>query len=274
MVNRAKDAAATERVGIIGVGEMARAMVEGLCEGNENPPQIFLSPRGAGAAAELAGRFPTVRVCSGNQDVIDRAALIVIAVRPDQRAEALTGLTVPADREVVSVLAGVAIDEVRRLLGTRAPVVRAIPLPAVRGRTSVTVICPDRPAAAALFGTLGGALPLADEASFNVFSALTGTITSHYAYLATLTEWAAGHGVPAEDADRYLRGLFQDVGRALGDGSRPLPRLVGDHETPNGSNERVRTTWFDEKNAAALKEALDALLAHLGGAGRRTPDMP
>ncbi|KOT74355.1 aromatic ring-opening dioxygenase LigA [Streptomyces rimosus subsp. pseudoverticillatus] len=265
MVNRAKDTAVTERIGFIGVGEIARAMVEGLCEGNEAPPEIFLSPRGADTAAELADRYPTVRVCSGNQDVIDRAGLIVIAVRPDQRAEALPGLTVPADRVVVSVLAGVAIDEVRRTLGTKAPVVRAIPLPAVRSRTSVTVICPDHPAAAALFAALGGALPLADEASFNVFSALTGTITSHYQYLATLTEWAAGHGVPAEAADQYLRSLFQDVGRSLGDGSRPLPRLVADHETPNGSNERIRTTWFDEKNAGALREALDGLLAHLEG---------
>ncbi|WP_050514952.1 NAD(P)-binding domain-containing protein [Streptomyces rimosus] len=260
------------RIGIIGVGEIARAMVEGLCAGEGAPPEIFLSPRGAGTAADLAGCHPTVRVCSGNQDVIDRATLIVLAVRPGQCAEALAGLTVPADRVVVSVVAGVAIDEVRRTLGTAAPVVRAIPLPAVRSRTSVTVVCPDHPAAAALFGTLGGALPLADEASFNVFSALTGTITSHYAYLATLTEWAAGQGIPAEDADQYLRSLFQDVGRALGDGSRPLPRLVADHETPNGSNERVRTTWFDEKNADALKETLDALLAHLGGAGQRTPD--
>ncbi|MFH9419937.1 hypothetical protein [Streptomyces sp. NPDC017529] len=57
--------------------------------------------------------------------------------------------------------------------------------------------------------------------------------------------------------------MFRDLGRALGDGPRPLPRLAADRETPNGINERIRTTWFDSANAGALKEALDALLADL-----------
>ncbi|MCP9976864.1 hypothetical protein [Actinomadura madurae] len=43
----------------------------------------------------------------------------------------------------------------------------------------------------ALFERLGGVLPVGDEAAFDVFSALTGTLTTHYWYLATLTSWAA-----------------------------------------------------------------------------------
>ncbi len=47
-----------------------------------------------------------------------------------------------------------------------------------------------------------------------------------------LTSWAAGHGIPADDAERYVRGLFQAVGRALGDETRTLQRLAADHEPP------------------------------------------
>ncbi|MEV0082373.1 NAD(P)-binding domain-containing protein [Saccharopolyspora sp. NPDC050642] len=251
----------TDRVGIIGVGEIARAIVEGLCAGVDDPPEIFLSPRGADAAAELAQRFSRVRVCAGNQDVVDRAAVVIVAVRPADRDEALGGLAVAADKVVVSAMAGVDVDEVRRILGTEAPVVRSIPLPAARERKSVTVIYPSHPAATALFDRLGGALPATDEDSFNVFSAMTATITSHYRYLVTIAEWAARQGIPADDADRYVRGLFQAAGRALGDESRPLPRIAADHETPNGTNQRIRTTWFDAANVGALNAALDALLA-------------
>ncbi|MEQ0561824.1 pyrroline-5-carboxylate reductase dimerization domain-containing protein [Amycolatopsis sp. NEAU-NG30] len=106
-------------------------------------------------------------------------------------------------------------------------------------------------------------LPVADEAAFAVFSALTGTLTTHYAYLATLASWAAGHGIAPEEAERYVRGLFQGVGRSLGDETRSLQQLAADHETPNGSNERIRTTWFGENNSAALRQALDDLLADL-----------
>jgi pyrroline-5-carboxylate reductase len=64
-------------------------------------------------------------------------------------------------------------------------------------------------------------------------------------------------------ADRYVRGLFQNVGHSLGDETRPLCQIAADHETPQGNNERIRTTWLDPANAAALEKALDGLLVNL-----------
>ncbi|NUP66299.1 MAG: NAD(P)-binding domain-containing protein [Nonomuraea sp.] len=252
-----------QRIGIIGVGEIGRALVDGLCDGVAEPPEIHLSPRGARTAAELSRRYPSVRVCAGNQDVADRADTVIIAVRPQDRSEALSGLRVADDRLLISLMAGVGIGELRQTFGPGVPLVRAIPLPAVRERRCVTVTYPSHPVADALFDGLGGALPVADEAAFSVHSALTATLTTHYWYLATLTDWAARHGVPPEDADRYVRSLFQGVGRALDDDTRSLHQLAADHETPNGTNERIRTTWFDAANSEALTTALDALLSDL-----------
>jgi pyrroline-5-carboxylate reductase len=225
---------------------------------------VFLSPRGARTAAELSERFEGVQVCAYNQEVVDRAEVVIIAVRRQDQREALAGLRVDGDKLVVNVMAGVGSDDLRQTLATDAPLVRAIPLPAVRERRAVTVTCPSHPVVNSLFKHLGGVLPVADEAAFTVFSALTGTLTSHYWYLATLTSWAVGHGIAADEADGYVRGLFQGVGRALGDETRSLRQLAADHETPNGSNERIRTTWFDPANSEALTKALDDLLADLG----------
>ncbi|MES9505767.1 NAD(P)-binding domain-containing protein [Streptomyces sp. NPDC000609] len=153
-------------------------------------------PRGARTAAELSERYEGVRVCADNQEVVDRSELVIIAVRRQDRHEALAGLEVADDRTVINVMASVANDELRRILATDAALVRAIPLPSVRDRRSVTVTFPSHPVADALFERLGGAQPLADEAAFDVFSALTGTLTTHYAYLAALTSWAVGQGHP------------------------------------------------------------------------------
>lgn len=252
-----------KRIGIIGVGEIGRAIVTGLRHAGDTSAEVFLSPRGARTAAELSERHEGVRVCADNQEVVDRSELVIIAVRRQDRHEALAGLRVAGDKVVVNVMAGVGNDDLRRTLATSAPLVRAIPLPAIRDRRSVTVTYPSHPAVNSLFELMGGVLPVADEAAFNVFSALTGTLTAHYWYLATLTSWAAGQGIAPEDADRYVRGLFQGVGRSLGDQTRSLRQLAADHETPNGSNERIRTTWFDPANSQALHKALDDLLADL-----------
>lgn len=261
MIEKEKDT--MQSIGIIGVGEIGRALVTGLCDGSDGPPEVYLSPRGARAAAELSERHESVRVCAGNQEVVDRSDVVFVAVRAKDRHEALSGLSVDDDKTVINVMAGVANDDLRRILATEAALVRAIPLPAVRERRSVTVTFPSHPVADALFERLGGAQPVGDEEAFNVFSALTGTLTTHYSYLDTLTSWAVGHGVAPDAADRYVRGLFQAVGRALSDETRSLRQLAADHETPNGNNERIRTTWFDPANSQALGNALDGLLADL-----------
>jgi pyrroline-5-carboxylate reductase len=49
------------------------------------------------------------------------------------------------------------------------------------------------------------------------------------------------------------------VGRALIDRARSLQQLAAAHETPDGINEHIRTTWFTPANAEALEQALDGL---------------
>ncbi|MEU4823662.1 NAD(P)-binding domain-containing protein [Actinomadura sp. NPDC023710] len=254
-----------KRIGIIGVGEIGRAIVDGLYHRGDDAPEVFLSPRGARTAAELSEHYEGVRVCPDNQAVVDRSEIVIIAVRRQDRHEALAGLAVADDKIVINVMAGVGGDDLRRTLATDAPLVRAIPLPAIRERRSVTVTYPSHPVADSLFEHLGGALPVADEAAFDVFSALTGTLTTHYSYLAALTSWAVGHGIASDDAESYVRSLFQGVGRALDDETRTLQQLAANHETPKGNNERIRTTWFTRANSEALAQALDDLLAGLRG---------
>ncbi|MFJ5229352.1 NAD(P)-binding domain-containing protein [Kitasatospora sp. NPDC088391] len=253
-----------ERVGIIGVGEIGRALVTGLRAGADGPAEVFLSPRGARTAAELAGRHPGVTVCRDNQEVADRSELVVLAVRRADLAAALAGLEIAPDRVVLNVMAGVGAAELRAALGTAAPIVRAIPLPSIAERRSVTVVHPAHPAVEALLARTGGTLPVPDEAAFDVLSALTGALSTHLAYLAALASWAADRGIDADTADHYVRGLFTGLGRGLADPALPLDRLAAAHETPGGSNERLRTTWFTPANAAALTTALDTLLTDLG----------
>ncbi|MGO4419389.1 NAD(P)-binding domain-containing protein, partial [Streptomyces sp. MCAF7] len=85
------EADTVKRIGIIGVGEIGRAIVTGLCDGAEaadgadGPPEVFLSPRGARTAAELSERYKGVRVCADNQQVVDRSEIVLIAVRGQDR---------------------------------------------------------------------------------------------------------------------------------------------------------------------------------------------
>jgi len=114
------------RIGFIGVGSIARAIVEGLCAA-EDPPQVLLSPRSAAVSAELADRFETVEVCASNQDVVDGSELVFIALRTEQCSDAVAGLSIGPGQIVVNVMASIGTNQLRDMLRTQAPIVRAMP---------------------------------------------------------------------------------------------------------------------------------------------------
>lgn len=247
-------------IGIIGVGEIAGAIVEGLCADPDRAPRVWLSPRGEAVSQALAGRYQRVRVCADNQEVADKASVLLITVRPDALDEALSGVHVSPGSVVVSAVAGVDHDELHRLLGQDVTIVRSIPLPAVRRRESVTAVYPAHPVATELFDRLGGTLDVPDSEAFSALSAATGTISAYLRFLALVADWTGRHGVDPAEADRYVRSIFADLSRGLDDTGRSLAQLTTDHETPGGLNEQLRLTWLDADNAAALDGALDGLL--------------
>ena len=141
--------------GIIGVGAIAAAIVTGLCEHAADAPAIVLSPRNAGRAADLASRFPTVRVAQSNQDVIDGSSVLLLCLRPQEARSVLPGLSFREQQAIVSMMAGISIEALRELVAPAQSIARAIPLPAVAAREGATPIFPPTEAARALFARLG-----------------------------------------------------------------------------------------------------------------------
>lgn len=253
----------TRTIGIIGVGEIASAIVDGLCAQPGHAPAVYLSPRNQTIGGALASRHHTVQVCADNQAVADKAQTLILAVRPDILGDVLHDLRVPEDRIVISAVAGASHETLRRTLGDQVTVVRAIPLPAVRQRRGVTAIYPAHPEVERLFDGLGGTLAIDDAAAFTAIQTTTATISTHLHYLAAVATWLEERGITHADADRYVRSMFLGVAGGLADQARTLPELAIAHETPGGINEQLRRSWFTESNSAAFTQALEEIYLRL-----------
>jgi len=250
--------------GVLGVGALGTAIVTGLCENVDDAPQVLLSPRNTEAATGLAGRFASVDVAADNQALVDGAAIVIVCVRPQVAETVLTELRFPADRVVISAMAGVPVKALQRLVAPATDVVRVIPLPSVARREGITPVHPPNAAATALFGRLGETVEVSDVKAFEAFAASTATIAAHFAYLNAITGWLEQQGIPAPAATRYVASMFAALAEPTRSG-QPFERLAREHATPGGINEQfakeLEQRGLVEDVSLGLQRVLDRLNA-------------
>ena len=248
--------------GVLGVGAIGAAIVTGLCENVDDAPQVLLSPRNAGIAAGLTQRFATVDVAADNQAVVDGAPVVLVCVRPQVAATVLAELRFPADRVVISAMAGVPVTRLQRLVAPATDVARVIPLPSVARRDGITPVHPPNAAATALFDRLGETAELADVKAFEAFSASTATIAAHFAYLNTIAAWLESQEIPAPAATRYVASMFAGLAEATRSGER-FEQLAREHATPGGINKQFLNELEQggafERVSLGLRRVLDRL---------------
>lgn len=81
------------KLGFIGDGALASAIVTGLKSAADNSVPVLLSPRNNEIAGSLASRYPDVRVAPDNQTVLDNCDTVMLAVRPRASWQDLSELT-------------------------------------------------------------------------------------------------------------------------------------------------------------------------------------
>lgn len=251
--------------GFVGTGEITAAVVAGLSADAADPPEIFLSPRGRDVGRRLADRFPNVRVCDSNQEVLENATAVVLAVRPQLADAVLAELAFRPRHVVMSAMAGVRLAHLRARTAPAGSVVRVIPLPQAARGQSLTAMYPDDPVARDLFDRVGGVLVPAEERTLDAFSAATATFAAHLDYLTTIAAWLADHGVDDGAATAYTTHIFGQLGQSLSARDDSLATLTGKHMTPGGINEQFMTDLRHDGVPEVVRRALDRVLDRLRG---------
>lgn len=222
------------RIGFLGVGHLAGAMIEGIVRYGPPPFDIVLSPRGFGAGLAARHGFG---LAHDNAALVSGADIVVLAVRPHDALGAVSGLPWRDGQILVSACAGVPIAA---LAGAVAPaaVMRIMPLTAASIGASPTTVFPDRPEARPLLSRLGSVIPLASEAAFE-----TATVSAAiYGWAQNLvgigSAWSEAHGLAPETARWLAAETFVAAGRMIAERDEPLDALLASLVTPGGITER------------------------------------
>lgn len=159
------------RIAILGGGNLGRALAMGWVEsGHCSADQIWITRRNPDKLTFFADAG--FRVGSDNAEAVQGSDVVILAVQP-QQIDGLAAEIRPildADRHrIISVASGVSIGQLRELLDTRAPIVRAMPNTAVSIGQSMTCLAsseaddPALPEAVELFDIVGRTLVIAED---------------------------------------------------------------------------------------------------------------
>jgi len=231
------------KIGFIGGGKMAEAMVDSLIARKVAVPRaVTVSDISAARRRALKKRYG-VAVTGSNAEAVRVSDVIVLAVKPQDLAGVLAGLAAcPALRGlVISIAAGKTLAFLQAAL-PGARVIRVMPNLACQVSEGMSVFCAgrratasDRRTAARVLGAMGQVIEL-PESRFDAVTALSGSGPAFLAYaLDALVEGAVEQGLERRDAALLACQTMLGTGLVLiRKGLRPS-ELIAAVASPNGT---------------------------------------
>jgi pyrroline-5-carboxylate reductase len=211
------------RIGTIGAGNMATALMRGLLAAGVPRDKLLASDTSAERRAAAETQLG-IRTTPSNADVAARSDVVILAVKPAHLAAATADLEKPAPGAsgplYISILAGSRLGQLEARVGAR--VVRAMPnTPALIGE-GITALCArpdlaeaDLARAEAVLSAVGDVVRVPESA----LDAVTGLSGSGPAYvllmLEALSDAGVREGLPVDVARRLAAATAAGTARML-----------------------------------------------------------
>jgi pyrroline-5-carboxylate reductase len=251
----------TQRIAFVGGGNMATALVGGLIARGAAAGAISVADPDAGQRARLARDF-NVRTFAEGAAAIEETETVVLAVKPQQMAAVARSLAplIAARRPlVISVAAGIRLEDLARWLGPGVPLVRTMPnRPALIG-AGITALYANadvgedaRKVAEAIMLACGATVWVADEAQLDVVTAVSGSGPAYFFLLIEALEAAAIElGLDAATARRLAVETAQGAGRMAAE-STDSPAELRAQVTSRGGTTAAALAVLEADGAHAM----------------------
>lgn len=250
------------KYGFIGTGNMAQAMIKGLLARGVAPADIAVaSPHTAVKLAQEWG----VKALSAQQ-LIHVCDVIVLAFLPNQLA-AVSETLVFGDKLVVSVLAGVTVDQLAAATGTNQ-VVRTLPNVNVAINQGVTAYATTALTTehATIFKDclvqLGTALAVPED-QFAAFSAVAGSGPAYvFKFIDALAKAGVANGLAADLATNIATQTVLGSAQMLAASGQSAQVMQDTVASPGGSTRAGLDDFEQQQFDAVVAHAIKATVEH------------
>ncbi|MHB1001259.1 MAG: pyrroline-5-carboxylate reductase [Armatimonadota bacterium] len=188
-----------KRIGFIGGGMMAEAIVQGLIDSGISASQVTVFDTVEARRAYFAETYG-ITCAINNESVVKNSDIIILAVKPYVMPNVLSEICndLRQDQLLISIAAGVTIKSIQGKLERNVPVIRVMPNTPCLIRKGISALAPGSYAndshiqlAMDIFRSAGKAIEISEDK----LDAVTGLSGSGPAYVYTFIEALADGGV-------------------------------------------------------------------------------
>ena len=252
------------RLGFIGTGKITSSVINGICTSKISFQKILVSPRNRNIAQKLKKRFRKVYIAKNNQEIVDKCNWIFLAVTPQVGKKILTNLKFRSSQKVISFIATINLAQLKKILGKKIKIVRAIPLPPISFKKGPVPICPPDKQVKSFFDKIGTTVEIKNEKLSKNFWATSAMMAPFYEILKVLSDWLVKRGIKRNEAQKYITSLFVALSvDSVNNSIKHLKHLVADSQTPGGLNEQAVKGLRRAKVYKSLEKSLNTILKRL-----------
>lgn len=233
------------KIGFIGVGNMAKAIIQGLLNAGFKGKNIFIHSKHKENYQEYAKQFG-LNSCDSNAEVIKNAEYTFLAVKPSVLDEVLLEIKDQLKIKpinLISVVTGVSLSEIEQKLdGIKVPLIRTMPNVNVEINQGMTALCANDNTTTEIFSDVKklfeflGEITVLDEKDFSTFVALAGSSPAFvYFFIDALSRAGVKYGINKKEATKIVtQAVLGSAAKILKSNKNPW-ELVDEVSSPGGS---------------------------------------
>jgi pyrroline-5-carboxylate reductase len=255
------------KIAFIGGGNMGEAIAASLLNKKLcKPTDISVSELIEARRDYLKTKYH-VTVTARSQEAVSGKDVIILAVKPQNMADALAGLkgALKANQLVLSIAAGVTIKKITGGLA-HDKVIRSMPnTPAqiglgITGWTATKETTEEQKAwARTILGAMGKEIYFKDEAALDMVTAVSGSGPAYfYLFAETLIDAAVNIGLDIKDAETLVKQTMLGAAHLVNSSEKPVAELRRNVTSKGGTTEQALKVFEENSLAQIVDKAVKA----------------
>jgi pyrroline-5-carboxylate reductase len=225
------------KLGFIGTGKIASAVITGICNSQIPYKKIIISHRNKSIAQRLKKKFKKITISKNNQEIVNSSDWIFLSVTPTVGEKIIKDLKFKSTQTIISFISTITLTQLKKAIKVKAKIIKAIPLPPISLKKGPVPIFPPNKKVKDFFNKIGTTVEIKDEKSSINFWATSGMMAPFYELLRVMTDWLVKRGVKQNNAQKYITSLFLALSEdAVVNSKKDLKYLVKESQTPKGLN--------------------------------------